>query len=687
MHLSLRAQRPQDHRSTIMRRQTTALFFLIIPVLLAGCVATQPVSTRTLLAEMADLAALAEFPNPPYTCRQFSSYDRASTTPDNQKTWFANADVGQYLRVEERDGRKEYVMMDADGPGAIVRIWSANPKGTLRVYLDGRPQPALEVPLADLLGGKVAGVPEPIACTRSAGWSSYFPIPYARHCKVTSDEGGFYYHVNYRTYPQWTPVTTFVLSDLTHCAPEIAEVAAQLAAPQDCRAAATTPGPAAHLQDPPADGYDLLPGRSMPFEISGGPLALVELRVKVTARDREQALRHLLLTMEFDGRQTVVCPLGDFFGAGPGVHPYASLPLGITPDGELWSHWVMPFRKSVHVDIHNLGQDPARVALHVTPSAYRWTSRSMHFHAAWRVARDVPTRPFQDWNYLSASGTGVFVGAAFTLLNPAKAWWGEGDEKIYVDGEKFPSHFGTGTEDYYGYAWGSSEPFTHAYHNQPQCDGPGSYGRTAVNRWHIPDRIPFERRFRFDMELWHWWEGNLPEMSVATYWYARPGAAANRATPVPADLQVATLPPYVAPRVAGALEGEEMVIVHKTGEVTPQDIDGCSNERHLWWRGGQPGDKLVLSFSVPAAGKYRVWARLVKAVDYGIVQLAINDDRAGEPVDLYNKGVQVADEILLGTFTLRAGENQFTSKIVGANDEAVKGYMFGLDYLRLEPAD
>ena len=38
-------------------------------------------------------------------------------------------------------------------------------------------------------------------------------------------------------------------------------------------------------------------------------------------------------------------------------------------------------------------------------------------------------------------------------MNPVEAWWGEGDEKVFVDGEKFPSHFGTGTEDYYGYAW------------------------------------------------------------------------------------------------------------------------------------------------------------------------------------------------------------------------------------------
>ena len=91
-------------------------------------------------------------------------------------------------------------MMDTDGPGAIVRIWSANPEGTLRVYIDGADKPVIEADEEGPLGGKVPGLPEPIAGERSRGWNLYFPIPYAKHCKVTSDKGGFYYHVNYRTY-------------------------------------------------------------------------------------------------------------------------------------------------------------------------------------------------------------------------------------------------------------------------------------------------------------------------------------------------------------------------------------------------------------------------------------------------------------------------------------------------------
>ena len=543
-----------------MRQGSLWLLLSIAFLLVSGCVGGKPVSTATLLDEMTDLREMAEFPSPAYTCRQFSSYDRASESPEQADTWFANRDAGQFLRTEQHDGRDEYVMMDADGPGAIVRIWSANPKGTLRVYLDHSETPVLEEPMADLLDGNVAGVPVPIAGERSRGHNCFLPIPYAKHCKVTCDEEAFYYHINYRTYPRWTKLTSFKREDLTELAPQIEQIAERLAAPRE-----SDVEPIPWIADRSVKAGEFV----WPAELNGGPGAIIGLRAKVDGSDVTQALRDVVLIIESDGERTVVCPLGDFCGAAPGVNAYASLPLGVTPEGEMWSHWVMPFRKSARVGLHNLGSQTTHVKLGVATSEYEWTRRSMHFHTQWWVARDVSTRPMQDWNYVQIAGKGVFAGAAFAITNPVKTWWGEGDEKIYVDGETFPSHFGTGTEDYYGYAWCYNVPFTHAYHAQPRCDGPGNYGHTAVNRWHIIDRIPFKRDFRFDMELWHWRECRLPAMSVVTYWYARPGASSNRAAIDPADLPVPVVPPYVAPRVDGALEGEELRIVAKTGNPRP----------------------------------------------------------------------------------------------------------------------
>jgi hypothetical protein len=254
-----------------------------------------------------------------------------------------------------------------------------------------------------------------------------------------------------------------------------------------------------------------------------------------------------------------------------------------------------------------------------------------------------------------------------------------------VDGEKFPSHFGTGTEDYYGYAWCWPGLFVHAYHNQPRCDGPGNYGRTSVNRFHIVDRIPYTKDFKFDMELWHWNEKCKVNMAVVSYWYARPGGT-DGFKPIKAeDAIVRPMAEWKVPKVAGAIEGEGMRIINKVGNVEPQDWGDESGGRHLWWNAGhKPGDVLVLGFEAPKAGRYRVMGKFLKAADYGIHQLAVNGKKAGEPIDFYNNGVAPTKEIDLGVFDLKQGENELSVTVIGANAQAVKAYMFGLDYVLLK---
>jgi hypothetical protein len=635
------------------------------------------IATAGLLDEMTDLAGMAEFPSPAYTCRQFSSYDRAAKSP--QDNWFANGDCGQYLRVETRAGRQEHVMMDAAGPGAIVRIWSANPAGTLRIYVDGAERPVVEAPMSDVLGGKLPGWPRPIAGEYSKGWNLYFPIPYAQSCKVTSDKGGFYYHVNYRTYEPGTVVTSFHPDQVQALAARLEKLSARLAEPRgDTAERGGTVEP--FREELPAGG-------TLRHEFKG-PRALTRATVRLDAKERDAALRGIVIRVAFDGERCIEAPLGDFFGSAPGLNVFATLPLGMTSDGEMYSHWFMPFRQSAVLELVNTTAAAANVSGEFALKEYTWTDRSLHFHAKWRGEFDVPTRPMIDWNYLTARGQGVFAGVAFAIDNPVKDWWGEGDEKIYVDGETFPSHFGTGTEDYYGYAWCWPQLFTHAYHAQSRCDGPGNYGRTSVNRMHILDRIPFTKDFKFDMELWHWNEKCKVNMAVTAYWYARPGATDAFQTVRAEDAVVRPMAEYVVPRVAGALEGESLKIVRVKGVAEPQDWDGLSGGRHLWWHAEmKPGDVLVVNFPAPKAGKYRVLARFLRARDYGIHQLAINGQAAGPSIDFYNPDVHSSPETELGVFELKSGDNELSVTVIGANEKAIKAYMFGLDYVLLKPAE
>ncbi len=168
------------------------------------------ITFESLLDEMVDREAAARFPSPAYDCRQASSYDRASVSAEDPASWMANNDRSFFVRSEQIDGREEWVMLDAEGPGCVVRIWatSGNPKGNIRVYVDGAKEPVINQPAKALIGGDGLVGP-PLSQVRARGMNLYLPIPYAKHCTITYDRPNFhttgnrddllYYQINYRT--------------------------------------------------------------------------------------------------------------------------------------------------------------------------------------------------------------------------------------------------------------------------------------------------------------------------------------------------------------------------------------------------------------------------------------------------------------------------------------------------------
>ncbi|MHC5002883.1 MAG: hypothetical protein ACYTJ0_07145, partial [Planctomycetota bacterium] len=293
----------------------TGSLHVIATMLLAAARGTvPPVDFASLLAEMVDRAASARLPVPWYECSQHSSYDRRSTSPDDPDGWWANADAGHFVRIDTVGERREWVLADVAGPGAVVRIWSANPKGTLRVYLDGADRPVIESPMADLLGGR-AIVPLPLAAERSRGWNLYLPIPFAERCRITSDSGDFYYQVNVRTYEPGAVVRSLTRADLADDAGLIRRTVQALQDP-----AVTGADRDRGSTQRSAGGMRLEPGKRVTVALPPGPAAvrLFEMHLEASPRIAE-SLRRTVVSMAFDGEQTVWCPVGDFFGTGVGL--------------------------------------------------------------------------------------------------------------------------------------------------------------------------------------------------------------------------------------------------------------------------------------------------------------------------------------------------------------------------------
>lgn len=160
-----------------------------------------------------------------------------------------------------------------------------------------------------------------------------------------------------------------------------------------------------------------------------------------------------------------------------------------------------------------------------------------------------------------------------------------------------------------------------------------------------------------------------------------------------AFLQTST-PPKKKPNLVAApdkgllIEGEALEVTKRVGSVAPQDLTkfgvAWSNHSHVWWTGAKPKDQIEFSFKVPIDGTYRLGVGLTKAIDYGIVEISLDDKKISPALDLYNNGVIHTGTLALGdTFQLKGGDHKLGVKIVGANPKAIKSYMFGLDYLVL----
>ena len=239
--------------------------------------------------------------------------------------------------------------------------------------------------------------------------------------------------------------------------------------------------------------------------------------------------RDLILRMYWDGETTpsVEAPVGDFFCNGWKTRTnILALPINVNPSGGFNCYFPMPFRKHARITIEN--RAPEQVggffyAINFTETEV--AADDGYFHAQFRRTNPLPYKT--DYTILDGiRGHGQYVGTYLAWQQNSTGWWGEGEFKAFIDGDQdFPTYCGTGTEDYFGGAWGFGATYSAPYLGYPMgsCDGkPGN--RHGLYRFHIMDPIRFQKDLRVIIQAIGWRsEGRyLPlqdDLASVAYWY------------------------------------------------------------------------------------------------------------------------------------------------------------------------
>ena len=207
-------------------------------------------------------------------------------------------------------------------------------------------------------------------------------------------------------------------------------------------------------------------------------------------------LRSLRLEMFWDGAEkpAVSCPFGDFFGVGLGRRTAFETALFSDPEGKSFNCFIpMPFRNSARITLTNESEEPEFSIFYDIDllTNVEHSPTALYFHTHWR--RESPNELGNDFDILPCiKGSGRFLGCNIGVMaDPryAKAWWGEGEVKVWLGSDQNPTLCGTGTEDYIGTAWGQKF-FNHRTQGCLIADEEKDHW--AFYRYHIDDPIYFD---------------------------------------------------------------------------------------------------------------------------------------------------------------------------------------------------
>jgi len=295
------------------------------------------------------------------------------------------------------------------------------------------------------------------------------------------------------------------------------------------------------------------PGETFNMADIQGPGVIQQMWVTPTGN-----FRFTILRIYWDDEETpsVECPIGDFFAAGWGYqfNPLSSLAVCVNVGSGFNCYWPMPFRKKCLMTITNLADEDMVLYYQINYTLTDVPDNAAYFHAQFRRTNPLPYK--EVYTILDGvRGQGQYVGTYMAWGTNNTGWWGEGEIKFYMDGDRdWPTICGTGTEDYFCGSYCFVNPQTKKYEEyctpyagMPQIIHPdGEYlsqTRFSLYRWHILDPIRFEKDLRVTIQALSWRYGGryLPlkdDIASVAYWYQKPPHAPFPQLPDRDDLEI-----------------------------------------------------------------------------------------------------------------------------------------------------
>jgi len=246
----------------------------------------------------------------------------------------------------------------------------------------------------------------------------------------------------------------------------------------------------------------------------------------ITTRGEPVNLRSMVVRAWWDGQEhpSIECPVGDFMGIAHGhVRAYQSAVHSVGQRAGMNIWLPMPFASRARFTMTNEGKTPQPLFYQIDYTiGDRLPPLFGRLHVLFR--RENPTTMKKDFELLPRrTGPGRFIGSVIGIRALSGNWWGEGEIKVYMDGDKeFPTICGTGSEDYVGLSWGIQQtPFLF---NGCSLN---ENGYVCMYRWHLPDPILWKKEARITIQQIGWKNGlyeRQDDWSAATFWYeAIPG--------------------------------------------------------------------------------------------------------------------------------------------------------------------